>query len=212
MHPSQIVGKSPDARKRTRADSVVYLDDVKCRALANSAHEVLGIRRERSGRHAFDLGIRQPEHLDNAHTAGERLGNLLHEVKRLRTCQPHRPHAVGGVYQLFDVRQELRGLLNLVDKDRGTIALQEQRRILFGRLENRCVVERHVCTLHTVFCILIHKVLEHGRLAHLTRAGYNNDFEVLGAPANERLKSATDIHSLPHFFSNPESIPDLRRL
>ena len=112
----------------------------------------------------------------------------------------------------LDIRQKLRSILNLVDKDRGMIALQEQRGILFGRLKNRRVVERHVRALHTLLCVLIHKVLEHGRLSHLARAGDNNDFEVLGVPTDERFKRAADIHGLPHFFSNPESIPDLRRL
>jgi len=97
----------------------------------------------------------------------------------LGTGEPDGSGLVGCVDDFLDVGEKFRRLLDFVDENGRTIALEKERRVLLCRLQDGGVVESHVGSLVASVSVFFHEVFKHSCLAHLAWTGDYNNFEVL---------------------------------
>ena len=145
---------------------------------------------------AAQLRVREAQQADDPHTARQALADILHQPEHLGAGEPEVPLAVGAVHTHFDVRQQLRGILDLVDQHRRRIALHEQGGVLLGKIAHIRIVQRHILPVRP------HQLLQQRGLSNLPGACHQQDREHLGQLPHGRLCGSCDIHVGASFLTN----------
>ena len=122
-------------------------------------------RKGRAASRSENFMLRKAGHVQYGDAAGEGFLRQPHKPERLRSCEPIGPGRGAPVDLDFDVGEELRRILHLVDHDRRRVHLQEHGRVAPGKAALRQIVKGHV------FAVFRHQPTQNGRLSNLPRAG-----------------------------------------
>ena len=119
---------------------------------------------------SVDFALRQRRQRQNRNAARKRFLNPLHQFEDLRAREPVRARLALAVDSRLEICEELWGVLNFVDERGRPVRLEEQFRIVFGKVALVQIVERNVTTIGA-----FRQLSEHCRLASLTRSSNQND-------------------------------------
>ena len=87
---------------------------------------------------------RQTIQLQDADSSSEGLTHFLHHIVLLRTGQPDKPFFIALIANDFDLLEQLRRFLHLVNEDRWLIGLEKQHRVRLCKLSRHCIVHRDI--------------------------------------------------------------------
>jgi len=136
----------------------------------------------------------EPKQMNDSDPACQAFCDVLHQIKSMRPCQPKVTVIAMLVYVHFNIRQQLRRHLDLIDQERRFIPLQKQPRFRHCQAAYVDIVHRHISPV--AFC----QPAQQSRLSYLTRPSNQKYLTTTAQFFNCRLQMAFDIHHVSSSF------------
>ena len=136
----------------------------------------------------------EPKQMNDSDPACQAFCDVLHQIKSMRPCQPKVTVIAMLVYVHFNIRQQLRRHLDLIDQERRFIPLQKQPRFRHCQAAYVDIVHRHISPV--AFC----QPAQQSRLSYLTRPRHQKYLTTTAQFFNCRLQMAFDIHRMSSFI------------